>query len=202
MPTDVLTVDDVSYGFVPDHPLFEGATLRLAAGRSLALVGPSGVGKSTLLRICAGLISPWRGTVQPPPAHEVAWVHQTTNVFPTRSVADNIRVAQLAVGVEGAAADDRAGRALERVGLADRAGQRARTLSGGERQRLCIARALATDPACVYADEPTGQLDRVTSESIADTLLGLTESGASLLLVTHDLDFAARCDDVLDLGHA
>ncbi|GIG32747.1 ABC transporter ATP-binding protein [Cellulomonas oligotrophica] len=179
-----------------------GANLHVDHGTTVAILGPSGSGKSTLLSVLGGLVRPTSGTVRVEgenggAAHSVrdvtSWVLQTVNVLPERSALDNVAVGALTRGLDGAAARAEAATRLSAVGLGDRAGEKVRLLSGGELQRVVIARALATARPFVLADEPTGQLDRATSDTVLDALLSGT-GGAGMVIVTHDPEVAERCD--------
>ncbi len=178
-----------------------GVDLTVEQGESVAILGPSGSGKSTLLSVLGGLVRPTAGSARaeeddgaPRPLRIVtSWVLQTVNVLPERSVLDNVVVAGLTCGLPRAQARADAIDRLESVGLGDRLGDPARLLSGGEVQRVVIARALASARPFVLADEPTGQLDRATSDIVLDALF-TTAGGAGVVVVTHDPLVAARCD--------
>jgi putative ABC transport system ATP-binding protein/lipoprotein-releasing system ATP-binding protein len=192
----------------PD-PVLDGADLETRTGETVAILGPSGSGKSTLLSVLGGLLRPDAGTVQVlpdgdgepvPPAEASSWILQTTNVLPERTAVENVAVAASLAGCTWAEALDRAHHALTLVGLADRAGSRARVLSGGEVQRVVTARALIAGRPFVLADEPTGQLDRATTDVVLDALFASVRAHLStgeqtgLVVVTHDPQVARRCD--------
>ncbi|GIG41349.1 ABC transporter ATP-binding protein [Cellulomonas phragmiteti] len=200
-----LVVDEVTVRYPrADRHILADASLTVEPDRTLAVLGPSGSGKSTLLSVLGGLVTPTRGTARvavaeglAPALRDVtAWVLQTVNVLPERSALDNVAVAARTRGLgreeSRAVAADR----LADVGLARRAGDAARVLSGGELQRVVIARALASARPFLLADEPTGQLDRATSEAVLDALF-TTSVGAGVVVVTHDLAVAARCDSIV-----
>ena len=128
------------------------------------------------------------------------WVFQTVNVLSRRPVEDNAMLGLLAQGVEREKAHREALRALDRVGLSTFASRPARSLSGGELQRLCIARALAVRPRYLLADEPTGQLDKTTSASVIDALQMGRDGDTTVVIVTHDMQVAARCDLTLSIS--
>lgn len=200
---------------VLDLTVLEGVDLQVERGQSLALVGASGSGKSTLLHLLGGLDSPSSGSVQlmgrnwaaMAVAQQGIWrnqhlgfVYQFHHLLAEFTALDNVamplRIRRFALP----AARRQAQQALESVGLSDRAGHRPSQLSGGERQRVAVARALVTRPACILADEPTGNLDRSTAEAVFEVLLQRTRAdGAALLVVTHDEQLARRCDQRLQL---
>lgn len=199
--------------------LFSGLCLTLAPGASLALTGRSGSGKSSLLHCLGGLLTPQGGSVtwQPEGAAPVilsaveegpraafrrqhlGFVFQFFHLVPTLTALENVALMAELAGVE--APQGRAEAMLEAVGLADRRNAFPETLSGGEQQRVAVARALVHGPAAVLADEPTGNLDAQTAETVAEVLFTQTRAaGASLVLVTHDAALAARADHTLALG--
>jgi putative ABC transport system ATP-binding protein len=204
----------VATGLGRDYPTPHGpltvlhaVDLRLAAGETVAIVGPSGSGKSTLLGLLAGLDRPSRGSIliegRDPAtmsdreasafrAARMGFIFQSHRLLPALTAQENV-----ATPLELAGATDAGPRArawLDRVGLGGRHDHRPRQLSGGEQQRVAVARALAHDPAIVFADEPTGSLDQRTGAAVADLLFSLArERNATLVLVTHDENLAARC---------
>lgn len=192
--------------------ILDGASLSVAPGEAVAILGASGSGKSTLLGLLAGLDHPSSGQVmlcgQPLAdldedgraalrSGRVGFVFQNFQLLPTLTALENVLLPlELTNAVGGGrAATERASEALARVGLAARAGHYPRQLSGGEQQRVAIARAFAPGPAILFADEPTGNLDAATGARIIDLLLALrADAGAALVLVTHDPALAQRCD--------
>jgi ABC-type lipoprotein export system ATPase subunit len=177
----------------------------------VAVVGPSGSGKTTLLAIAGLLTRPSEGEVLIDGApiatgrtadvrtRLFAWVFQTVNVLSARTVQDNAMLGLLARGVAEGEAREEASAALSMVGLGDLRGRTANSLSGGELQRLCIARAIAARPRFLLADEPTGQLDRATTERVTRALIEGRPAGTTLLVVTHDARVASQCDLTLAL---
>lgn len=187
--------------------VLDGIDLTITAGEWVGLIGPSGSGKTTMLAILGGLLDPDTGSVGVEPAvdghadvgRHVAWILQTTNILGGRSVIDNAALGALADGASETEAAERAVAALVRVGLGHTLDHKAKTLSGGERQRLAVARALSSSRRFVLADEPTGQLDRATSETvIAQMRQGLV--GVGVLLATHDHLVRQYCDRVVVLA--
>ena len=176
-------------------------SLTIAAGEFLAVMGPSGSGKTTLLNCLSGLddIDGGRVLVEGNDLHEMTdarrsrhraekmgFIFQAFNLIPVFTAAENVELPLLLAGVPAADARHRAEETLERVGLEQRKSHRPNELSGGEQQRVTIARALAGRPAIVWADEPTGNLDTETAESIMQLLRDLNSEGLTLVVVTHD----------------
>lgn len=198
------------------QPLFAGVTLRLEPGRSAAIMGPSGVGKSTLLALALGLLQPISGAVTVAGSalagmrgtararfrgQHVGVVFQSAELIPELTARDNVVLPALLARVDRAAARDRADALLDRVGLSDRSDELAAVLSGGERQRAAVARALINEPALILADEPTGSLDEALRDDVADLVFGVPRAtGAALLVVTHDRGVARRADEGYALG--
>ena len=192
----------------PGEPLvvLRGVTLSLEPGDAVAVVGPSGSGKSTLLNILGTLDRPTRGGVRLDGAdpfalgvnelarfrsERVGFIFQDHHLLPQCSAAENVLVARLAVGKVAKEHADRAAELLRLVGLEGRATHLPAELSGGERQRVAIARALMNRPSLLLCDEPTGNLDPKTSQSVGELLRGVTnQAGAMLVVVTHSTALA------------
>lgn len=193
--------------------ILDDASLEVRRGESLAIVGASGSGKSTLLGLLAGLDSPTRGTVHLDGteltaldedgraalrARLVGFVFQSFHLLRSLTALENVLLP-----LELAGADDPRARALavlDAVGLTPRVGHYPAQLSGGEQQRVALARAFAPDPAVLFADEPTGNLDARTGARVIDLLFEMNATrGTTLVLVTHDNGLASRCDRVLEI---
>lgn len=195
--------------------VLRGATLEVKRGEVVALVAPSGAGKSTLLHIAGLLDTPDAGSVALQGRNmvglsdrdrtlarrgEVGFIYQFHHLLPEFSALENVVIPQLANGVAQAEAETRAMDLLNRVGVGDRASHRPAALSGGEQQRVAFCRALANRPALLLADEPTGNLDPATSETVFAALMTLVrETGLAALIATHNLELAARMDRIVRL---
>ena len=212
----VVELIDVCKTYAGGVEALRGVDLRIDAGESVAIVGPSGSGKSTLLQVLGCLdrassgkvvladhdvsmlgdrkLSSIRGSM-------IGFVFQQFHLVETMSALDNVALPLLYQGVGRTQRRRRAMECLERVGMGHRATHRPSRLSGGERQRAAIARALVTEPAMLLADEPTGNLDRRTGIEIVDLFHSLHGDGATIVVITHDQQVAARFprrEEVLD----
>ena len=197
--------------------ILDNVSLDVHHGESVAIVGASGAGKSTLLGLLAGLDVPsegkiWLGNAEITSLDEdgraalradnVGFVFQSFHLISSLTALENVMLPLELAGAENAA--EEALQAIETVGLEPRKGHYPNQLSGGEKQRVAIARAFVVQPTVLFADEPTGNLDKRTGDTVIDLLFKMNgETNTTLVLVTHDLDLAARCDRILymDAGH-
>lgn len=187
--------------------ILQGVSLEINQGDSVAIVGRSGSGKTTLLGLLAGLDTPTEGSIELDGAkisalsederaalraQRVGFVFQSFQLLPALSALENVMLPLELAGRAGV--EQRARELLQRVGLGERLTHTPRQLSGGEQQRVAIARAFACEPAILFADEPTGNLDNRTGKDVSDLLMALNrEQGTTLVMVTHDEQLAARC---------
>jgi putative ABC transport system ATP-binding protein len=196
-------------------PVLTDITLSVAAGDFTALMGPSGSGKSTLLNLIAGIDKPDRGvlrvdglditTLSEPQlaawrAAHIGFIFQFYNLMPVLSALENVELPLLLTGLSRRERRERAALTLQMVGLGERIDHRPGELSGGQQQRVAIARAIVTDPALIAADEPTGDLDRVSAAEILDLMQRLNrELGKTIIMVTHDAHAAQQARTIIHL---
>ena len=200
-------------GGQPVHALVE-VSEEIGAGEHVAIMGPSGSGKSTLLNVIGCLDRPSRGSywlegrdvgsldeaaLTLVRRNTIGFVFQFFHLVPRLTAAGNVELPMIFAGVEPGQRHQRSARALNEVGLAERARHRPDQLSGGERQRVALARATVMRPRVILADEPTGNLDTASGRQVLDLLDGMNEQGLTLLVVTHDPTVARRADRILVL---
>jgi putative ABC transport system ATP-binding protein len=186
-----------------------GVTLEIHRNEYVAIMGPSGSGKSTMMNVLGCLDTPSAGeywlngeevsrlsddALARVRNREIGFVFQTFNLLPRATALHNVELPLVYAGVRARERRDRAAAALEQVGLAQRMDHRPNELSGGQRQRVAIARALVNQPSILLADEPTGNLDSVTSEEIMEVFAALHAAGQTVIMVTHEPDIAARAE--------
>ena len=218
MADPIVVVKDLFKEFRRDEitiPVLMGINLEMQSGDYLALMGPSGSGKSTLLNLLAGLDKPTSGTVQVVGSNlgamsqgalakwrsrHIGFIFQLYNLIPVLTAYENVELPLTLTSLSRRERDDHVRAALEVVGLSDRIAHYPRQLSGGQEQRVSIARAIATDPTLIVADEPTGDLDKKSAAEILDLLDRLhSEFEKTIVMVTHDPKAADRAAQLLHL---
>ena len=192
----------------------DGATIKIAKGDFVSLVGPSGSGKSTLLLMLGGMLSPSSGRVLLEDKsiydltsdgrarlrkENIGFVFQTFNLVPYLTAQENVQIPLYLAGADDKAQEETATSLLQRVGLGDRLDHKPSELSVGQQQRVALARMLANDPAVILADEPTGNLDPETADQVIRFFEEFNEEGRTIVMVTHDPKAAARAKRTLRL---
>ncbi|MEM7614959.1 MAG: ABC transporter ATP-binding protein, partial [Pseudomonadota bacterium] len=215
--SEALVLKGIEKTYNPGRPnavsVLRGASLSIAKGEVVALLAPSGAGKSTLLHIAGLLETPDAGEILigDEAAHDatdrkrtalrrdrIGFIYQFHHLLPEFSAAENVTLPQRAAGTSPAAASQRSADLLSAVGLTERMHHRPAELSGGEQQRVAFCRALANGPSLLLADEPTGNLDPETSDTVFAAMLGIVrQTGLGALIATHNLALAARMDRTL-----
>jgi putative ABC transport system ATP-binding protein len=219
MNDDILVLEDVHKIYGEGTPnevhALRGVNLKISRGEMVAVMGPSGCGKTTMLNICGGLDSPTSGTIKINGVDistfsdgqmttfrrdNIGYVFQLFNLFDYMNALENVMVPLLAQGFSYPEAIRRATMILREVGLGDRIYHSPPELSGGQQQRVAISRALVTRPVIVLGDEPTGDLDSITSEDLMDMFKRInTENHQTLILVTHSKWIGEQCERIIRL---
>jgi putative ABC transport system ATP-binding protein/lipoprotein-releasing system ATP-binding protein len=195
-----LTITGVGHKFAGGTWLFQGVNEHLIPGMSYAVTGPSGSGKSTLLQLLAGWLQPVEGTITySPEVQRTRWVFQHPTGVPGRTALDHVRLPLLARGLTAGEAETRAMELCHQVGLSSVATRHYRELSGGEAQRLMLVRSLAAQPQLLLVDEPTAQLDPITSSAVIEALQQLVDPDCLTVVATHDPAVADACHGHIQL---
>jgi ABC-type lipoprotein export system ATPase subunit len=210
----VIDAVGLTFGYQPRMPVIQGWTASIGAGEIVAITGPSGCGKSTLLYVLGTLVHPWSGQLhlagQPVQklgdggrsrlrAALIGFVFQDALLDPRRSVQDNVVEGAVYRGASRRDALPRAQALLESLGVTVEPRRLARDLSGGQAQRVALCRALLGNPRIVLADEPTGNLDEANAAAVEAVLVAHARTGGTVVVATHDLAFASRCDRIVRL---
>lgn len=213
----MIHLQDLSFGYTETSPIVTGVTHEFSDGTLTAVTGPSGSGKSTLLYLIGLMLTPTGGTVlidgaaasrmrdgerSELRALRMGFVFQDALLDPARSVLDNVCEGRLYHPGTRKGLRDRAVELLERYGVQADPQRRPGQISGGQAQRVALCRALIADPDIVLADEPTGNLDHASADTVWTALTDLATTGATVIVATHDLARAAGCDHELQVGHA
>lgn len=196
-----VTLESVRFRYDPHGPdILSGVDLTIPDGQMIALVGPSGSGKTTLLQLIGGILKPTAGTIRNTTAPgDMRWVFQTPTLLARQSVRHNIDIAVVSCPWSQSERADRVEEMIRDVRLEDFADMPVNRLSGGQQQRVQIARALASKPPLVLADEPTGQLDHTTTGVVMDAIRAARDRGTTVVIVTHDMYVADLCERVVTL---
>lgn len=209
-----ISAEALSFGYRRNQPVLEHVSMACGPGEIVALTGVSGRGKSTLLYLLAGMLTPWRGVVafhdkplQAAPDHERSWVRARSFGFvfqdavldSRRSVLDAVLEPALYAGVDRAQLVDRAHELLDLLGVSLRPDALPGEISGGQAQRVGLCRALLLDPAVVFADEPTGNLDSASTSAVIGALTMAARAGGAVVIATHDERVIGHCTRVVQL---
>lgn len=195
-----VTVRQLSFGYSPDRLLFSGVNIDARPGDVIALTGPSGSGKSTMLQLLASWLDPLSGEVLKPESVTMALVTQNPHGVGGRTALDHVTLPLLAQGLSREESEETALKQMADFGLTEVAGSAFQDLSGGERQRVLLARAVVGKPQLLLIDEPTAQLDRVSSAKVSKAIAAIAAQHSVVFIATHDPDVRDSCNRVVDLG--
>lgn len=210
----MIEIESLTYGYKLGHPVINGLTHQFSARSVTAITGPSGSGKSTLLYLLGLLLTPWHGSIRferqavsalsdrsrsALRATRIGFVFQDAALDPTRSVLDNVCEAALYARMDRESARSRSLELLAQFGVEIRADHRPGEVSGGQAQRVALARALLVRPSLLLADEPTGNLDKLSADVVMQALASAAEEKACVVIASHDSGVIDRCDYVLEL---